>query len=643
MKKKRQKLCLLIVTALICSFVLCGCNFTGIDFDINDGYDTEEYIPPNYEFTVTASLDKLDLVISNVGQLGDTATLVALPIYQYLRGEEAGLADSDADLVSLSSYECGTRQTYTFDRYGGENNEIDGIYYKFYVLNSDNEILAGPRYCSEMEPIFTHEDQLPEPENIKGIMCEDQYDPSVKDLGCSYTEINFIIDYMITPNEIFDEETKQLTQIEYTEGRNEKGELTISDGKETWAAEYIDYNGKRYYFRLDVGGTVSLRHYDEIIKKYTDDGVRITLILLANNVPNKYLQPYYLCYPATAGSDTYVQLNTSNPYGAAYWGAFMEFLAKRYSSVNSPCGSVQTYVIGNEIDQAKTWNSIVSPNQPPLTLEKYITEYERQLHIAVLATKKYHDNNLMLISMTNHWSDGFFQYSPKEIVDFITLKTLSEGNYDYGFAYHPYGTDLGTPNFWSNDLSRVGINGSLNTRWITWTNLEVFQLYLEQTTKLYNGRVRSVYLTEGGVSSTDSYDGQMVSLTLNQQAAGVAYMYYKCTQLSCIKSVIYYRLVDNADEKAFFRPRTPDGVKKPSYNVYKYIDTQYGEEVAAPYLKYITWTVTMPDGRIIPYGQDVGNVNSYYDTMKLVNSKFDWSCHWDESLIVRRTVDNADF
>ena len=120
-------------------------------------------------------------------------------------------------------------------------------------------------------------------------------------------------------------------------------------------------------------------------------------------------------------------------------------------------------------------------------------------------------------------------------------------------------------------------------------------------------------------------------------------MYYKCTQLSCIKSVIYYRLVDNADEKAYFGLRTTDGVKKPSYNVYKYIDTQYGEEVAAPYLKYITWTVTMPDGRIIPYGQDVGNVNSYYDTMKLVNSKFDWSCHWDESLIVRRTVDNADF
>lgn len=642
MGKVYKFLSLLIILPLLGLFALSGCSLFEVDWSINDGFDTEEYIPPDYDFSVSASLDKINVVVSNVGEYGESATLVALPIYQYLFGEEiTGLSENNNSTpIELSSYECGTSQKFVFDRYF---DDVDGIYLKYYVVSAEDEILAGPMFCTEIESIYQHEDPLPEAKSIKGVMCEDDYTDAVKDLGCSYTEINFVMDYMIAPNEYYNSSTGKVEQITYIEGENDKGEFTISDGNETWAAEYIDYNGQRYYFRLDVGDVVSLRHYDEIIKKYTDDGIRVTLIMLLHNVNNPFLQPYYICYPATAGdSSALVQLNTSNMYGANYWGAFMEFLAKRYSAENSKYGNVQTYVLGNEIDASSTWNKIVAPNQPPLTLENYVEEYERQMRIADLATKKYYQINQILVSITHYWVQAFEEYSPKAILDYMTLKTLKQGNYDYGFAIHPYGVDLGDPEFWSNDLSYSSMNGSLNTSSITWSNLEVIQLYLEQTSKLINGKVRSVYLTEGGVSSS-SGNSEMFEKTKNQQAAGIAYLYYKSTQLSCIKAVIYYRLVDAPLENAYFGLCTPEGIKKPAYDVYKYIDTQYSFEVSDPYLKYITWTVSLGPGRP-PYafGQEIGNVNSYKDTMKLFASKFDWS-NWNEDLITTRIIEKEEY
>lgn len=619
-------LCLLAFTAP----VLASCQLISLDWDINDGFDTDDYVAPNYEFVVSATAEQITIKLSNVGDYGVNGKLAALPIYQYFYSETAhGLADNTKSApIYIDDYACGTSAEYTINRY---IQDVDGIYLKYYVLDEKNNVIVGPMFCTEIEAKYQYEDPII-PRSKKGIMCENLTTEMVTDLGCSYTEMNMWIDNMFVPNEVYEDGV--VKELVYEEGVNEYGVTTITRDDVTEEVDYIDYNGKRYYFRLD-----SIAYYDTRISYYTKRNIKVTLIVLLNNVADKYKQPYFITYPATEGSENHVQFNTSNRYGAGYWGAFMEFLGNRYSqSATSNYGLVQSYVLGNEIDMASSWNNIVGKGQAALTLENYIEEYERLMRIANQALKKYYALNKVLISVTHHWSSRGEEYAPKDIIDYMTRKTLAQGNYDYGLAIHPYGKILSSPTFWASDVNVDGLNGSLNTSAITWTNLEVMQLYLEQSSKLYNGQIRDVYLTEGGVASTSSGLSQNQT-SKNQQAAGVAYAYYKASQLSCIKAFIYYRLVDHHGDGTFFGLVSDfEGVnKKPAYTLFKYIDTQYSFEVSRPYLDLISWTTTS-GWQSTSHGTAFGDVNDYKDTMALVPSRFDWNLHWNETLIICRHI-----
>lgn len=627
MKKSLRLLYLLLIFPLLSCFSLAGCSFIPVDWNINDGFDNDNYIPPDYSFNISATSNNIVIDAKNIGDYGEEAKIVALPIYEYLYDEETkGLAEeTSATPIELASYECGTTKQFVFDRYINETS--DAIYYKYFVLSDSDEILAGPMFCTEIEPIFKHEVPI-KPVNKKGITCEDIFDPVVTDLGCSYTEINFVIDAIIVPNERF--VNGKVVDINWEENTNANGELTISAEGRSYVVDYLDYNGERYYFRL-----ASFEYYDKLIKEFTDRDVIMTLILLLPNVLDQYIQPYFLKYPNTEATTTFMQPNTSNKYGAGYWGALMEFLAKRYSSENSEYGYVQAYILGNEIDGSFHYNAIVGPGQAAPLLEDYMEEYEREMRISNQAIKKYHPNNQIYISLTHFWNSSYEDYVAKEIVDYLTAKTLRQGNYDFGLTVHPYGVSLTKPEFWKGDLATNGFNGSLNSTYITWSNLEVLQLYLEQPSKLCNGKVRSVYITEGGVASSSS--GELKEITKMQQAAGVAYLYYKATQLSCVKAVSYYRLLDNIGDGAYFGLLNGNWQKKPAYDVWKYIDTQYSFDVSMPYLKYIEWT-TMDGWTSITHSVET-DVTSYKDTMKLVESKFDWDTNWNEDLIMVRNID----
>ncbi len=627
MKNFVKKLLLIFMLPVVASFGLTGCSFGEFDFDINAGYDEGDIVLPDYDFAISATLDEIVVSASNIGEIGETAKLVALPSHQYLYGEDVhGLAEeTSATPIEIDEYDCGTEKDFAFERYF--DGKTDGIYFKYYILSESDEILAGPMFCTEIEPLFKHEVPIV-PVNKKGITCEDIYDPVVTDLGCSYTEINFLVDSMIVPNERM--VNGKVVPILWEEGTNANGEMTISADGRTEVVDFLDLSGTRYYFRVGA-----FKYYDNLIGAFTARNVIMTLILLLPNVTDQYIQPYFLKYPATKDVKTYLQPNTSNQYGAGYWAAFMEFMANRYSKENTPYGYVQAYILGNEIDFSSIYNAITGPGQPPLSLEDYVEEFEREMRISNQALKKYHASSQVFVSLTHFWAARQEEYAPKEIVDYLTLKTLRQGNYDYGLTVHPYGVNLANPEFWKGDLATAGLNGSLNTHYITWTNLEVLQLYLEQPSKMCNGKVRSVYITEGGVSSSSS--GELKELTKMQQAAGVAYLYYKATQLSCVKAVSYYRLVDNAGDGAYFGLLNGKWQKKPAYNVWKYIDTQYSFDVSREYLQYIEW-VTMDGMTSIPHGVEF-DVSEYKDTMKLVESRFNWEENWNEDLIVVRWVD----
>ncbi len=639
---KKLFTCLAMFFVVIGCSLFAGCSLTEFEFDINAGYDEplEEYVDPDYKFNVSCSLDKTTITLDGIGYYGDEAKVVSLKPYEYLYGEnQTGICENtNATPNVIADYECGKGAQVEINRFDADG--YDTVYCKFYVIDDGGEILAGPVYPTEITPENDHEEVV-KVVGKKGIMCDDMYRSEVADLNCVYTELNFVISGMIVPLENYDEITQQITPIKYEEhlDENGKGYIVGPDGVQQEVEAYV-HNGKKYYFRVcDYAGINGLRHYDEIISHYTRDGVKVTLIVLLIFNDNQLVQPYFMTYPdARTSKSKLLAINTSNEYGAGYWAALMEFVAKRYSKEDDAStaqyGAVETFVIENEIDAANDWHAMVDDKHEPIDLEDYTVEYERTLRIANQSMKSAFSRDVALISFTNYWKydKGWAAtYQSKDILDIISSKTRREGNYNWGIAAHPYGFNLRIPNFWSNDINYV--NGSLNTAAITWTNLEVLQLYLEQETKLCNGKVRDVYITEGGISACPKGE-QLTDAAKRQQAAGVAYAYYKSTQLSCIKALIYYRLIDNTDDGGHFGLLSTDEQIKPAYEVYRFIDTQYSFEITNQYYDCIKW-VKMENGTLHTYPETFGEP-SYQNLMCICPSKFDWTTHWDESLIIVR-------
>lgn len=656
MKKSLIRLLAIASLLVLACGVLSGCFFFKfVKYDSSDGFDDpNDYEEPNYVFNVACTDELTTVTLDDVGYFGDTANVVYLKPYEYLYGEtQTGISEyKDATPAVVGQYECGTEATFTVSRY--DSNGYDSVYCKFYVVK-DGDILAGPVYPTEIQPRYDH-NEVVKVNGIKGIMFDLPYYHEVSRLGCEHMQFNMVASDMIVPLETVDEQTKEVTPIQYEEHLDENGKGYIVGPKGD--RQYVEasvHNGKKYYFRTKVwqcdgrtyGETLDL--YDSIVPRFTRENVKITFIVLVRMDLNQYAQPYYLTYEAarTSSTATYSAVNTSNPYGAEYWMAFMEFVASRYgcedSAQDAKYGTVESFVMGNEIDQFSNWNCIVDINKhEALTLEDYCVEYERMLRVSNQAIKKIYSRDIALVPFTHFWMGcgGIYDYKPKELFDFLSLKTKREGNYDWGMAIHPYGADLVVADFWRNDVFR-NVTGSLNTEKITWTNLEVLQLYLEQPLKLCNGNVRSVFVTEGGVTSSDSRKNDaQYARTKNQQAAGLAYAYYKSTQLSCIKALNYWRLRDHSVEGAYFGLVTEDGLYKPAYYVWKYIDTQYTWDVSAEYLKNIGWSDYV-DGTLVSFGAGVTPGFTWHDAMGIRASGFDWDSHWDESKIVVRQIEGS--
>lgn len=629
--------------------------------DPDDKYDEQ------YGFLVTCGATNTGIMLSGIGYYGDEAELVYVKPYEYLYGDKnRGISENVVtDYAVVGDYKCCTRDTFVIPRINAEG--YDTVYCKFYVLDSyDKSILAGPVYATSITPELEH-DEVVQATGIKGIMSDWGWSQYAVELGCQHTETNFVIGEMIVPLEYYNENTHEIIDLHYTEDYDESGRLYVTStdvvnpyyGQRQYVEKFV-HNGKTYYFRTDFwGGWPGLDFYDNEIATYTRAHIKMTLIVLWKfdyTENSQFNQPYFLTYPAarTSNRGEYFAVNTSNPIGAEYWAAFTKFLAMHYNQettyADAEHGTVEAWIMGNEIDQAAQWNTIVDTNNhEPIEVDDYTAEYERMLRITNQSLKSVYSRCIALVPFTHFWNGNGSvyanDYNPKIIFDLLCNKTRSEGNYNWGMAIHPYGSNLANPNFWSGDIVS-GVTGTFNTRRITWTNLEVLQLYLEQSFTMCDEQVRDVYVTEGGVSSSDSEknDAQF-ELTKNQQAAGVAYAYYKCSQLSCIKALNYYKLVDTPIEGAYFGLMTtyPTPIPKPSFYVYKYIDTQYSWRVTAPYLQYITWSEYV-GGKLVPHGSSVDPSFDWVDAMSIRPPQgFNWSERWDESKIIVRQIAEEDY
>ncbi len=592
---------------------------------------------------VSATDDEINIKISNLGTSG-TARVIQMNADEYLKKDAIkGLSEStEAEGEVVGEYTCKSDAVITLKRYTKQG--VDNLYSKFYVVQNDN-ILYGPVYANNITPQKATKTTY-KVSSKKGLFDEDY--ASAIDLGANSTVININLPQIIIANE-------------------DKNGNPIDCKEET-----IDFvsNGTLYKFRSSV-----VHEYDAKIRQYSNAGINVTLIMLAmrNSINEVKTYPYALQYGDVSGSnrkDSICGFNTSNQLGRGYWIACMEFLADRYSN-SAKKGLVHNYVIGNELDYAFSYNVVSSAGKVPLDV--YMEEISREMRLAALATAKYADDIEVSVPFTHMWAQTGYDYirdaygaasamqntqnntyAPKEMIDWLAEKSNAQGDYPWGIAPHCYGDSTAQSNVSLFDsihaseqapsslkyTSAMKMSGDYhNSSMLTFSNLEILQNYLEQDALKYNGRVRSVYLTESGVSSFENKEQNF-----SEQGQHIASSWYKVANLDCIKEYNYYRLYDHkaeADAQMCTGLIDVNNQKKAVYQLWKFIDTQYSFALAEPYLKSVNFWKNSKSSSQVSYYDGI----TYRDIMAVWDSEFNWNDdkNWDMSKMTPVTTEQTPY
>lgn len=547
------------------------------------------------KMTVSVDENHTTITVNNCGDDG-TAELYAYGANEYYSADKIRGISKDVKSTGtlVGEYECGTNQTFTRDRY--DTNGRDTLYDKYYLVQ-DGDIIKGPIYATNITPTNTNNIKFKQ-KSIKGLFNENSTDMKyASDLGVSSITINFDL-----------------------------GNMLYANGKAPENAIEFTSNGQKYYFN-----TGAMAHYDSMVQAATSRNMNVIGIVLVSAHASMNNIPSSLRYNA-GNSGSFMGTNTSNDVGRDYYIAAMEFLAQRYSQSKEQ-GLIQTYVIGNEVDFTPYFFDCDN-------LNKFMEEYSRALRLSNLAVKKYSSQIQVVAPFTHYWKGDVKKLGkenkggalkPYDMINWLAKYTNARGAYDWGLAPHIYGVWNTSSQMAKKDVMSKGINGNYKTsKYITFSNVEILQAYLSQSKLKYNGKLRSVYLTEAGMSSsTDTKKSRQ------HQAMSLAQGYYKVAHLSFIKAFNYYRLKDEPSEaKHNLRLGLLDlnGKKKLSYNVFKYIDTYKGSIYADQYLKYLSFK---KNGKT-----SLKNFTSWKKAMTVYASSFNWNKAWNMNKVIRSDLKN---
>jgi len=599
---------------------------------------------------VKVSEDTVTIEVASLGRDG-TGILYSTAANKYLSGDEIKGITAGGDAgTRIGSLPLDESKTFELQRYNSKG--YDRLYDKYYIVQ-DGKIIKGPVYATEIASMRTDKVEKDVPSK-KGLVDEldEQCFTVSEDIKSNWTAIN--IDFTSL---IFANETKDGKPIDNSR-RN---------------ADTIEVNGETYYIDKSY-----VNFLDSLLRRYEKMDINVVGICISF-VETESTSNYPRALQYIDDARWTNGFNTSNDLGRDYFIAGMEYLAKRYSKVGKGTkGLIMDYVIGNEIDYTYDWYEIVdneSADGKPLKPRKwgeqqlreneievrapfdtFMEEYSRTLRLANLAVKKYNSDIRVGVSLSKEWSmsragrENFDRltnkrwdsYAPKEILDWLNYFSKKSGDYNWTVTPHNYPMANGNAAAYETGLSeaskgQVMINGDPDTTtMITLNNLEVLQMYLDRSWNLYNGTPREVYFTENG-SSSGSNVGAPDPQVAKEQAAEIAQYYYRASCMPSVKALIYYKMVDREEEGATsFKLGLFDttGAKKPSYDVWKYIDTNRSFEVSQKYLKALSFK---KNG--VEYSVEKGNIKTYRDLMEIVDSGYDWDKHWDEKAMMPVTVE----
>lgn len=419
--------------------------------------------------------------------------------------------------------------------------------------------ISAPIYVTNPGDVAAYREEYPEAMSKKGLLIELDMLGDALDLGVKHTTINIPYHHLVGGT------------LKYT------------------------YDGETYYFNKDL-----IESYDKMIGAFSAKGIVVTAILL--NGWNDSFPELHEQGAAKNNDAFYYGFNVSTEQGYKTTKALMSFMAERYSGAHDLYGRVSNWIIGNEINNNKNWNYV-----GPMDLASYTKLYEKVFRVAYTAIKGQNKNARVFFSTDYEWKkeNTNLQYAAKDFIDLFNSGIRSEGNIEWGLAYHPYPYPMVEPEFWDDDQTGM-VNDTFDSPVVNFKNLNVLTDYFQRPELLAaDGTVRHIILSEEGFTSDSISRGKVYDI----QAAAFAYAYYLVDSNPYIDAFILNRQVDSIGEVntscAFglwtVDMERPDKViavmPKNIHQVFKYIDTKKSlkyTEFAKSIIGISNWSEVIP-------------------------------------------------
>lgn len=273
------------------------------------------------------------------------------------------------------------------------------------------------------------------------------------------------------------------------------------------------------------------------------------------------------------GNYTMPNLTTAKAFNL--YAAALEHMASTHCTQGN---RISHWIMHNEVDFANEWTNM--GDQPMM---RYLDRYIKSMRICYNIARQYDQNASVLGSYTHCWAKADGNFAPKKMLEKTVEYSSAEGDFRWGVAYHPYPQDLTKPSFWVNDTQATY---SLNSKYVTFKNLEVIDAWIRQKENFYKGKTKRVlFLSEQGTNSP-SYSESDLAL----QAAGGAWAWKKVSKLDGIDAIQWHNWADNKAEgglriglRTFAEGSVSNLTPKPVWYVWKAAGTAEEDSVFDQY------------------------------------------------------------
>lgn len=273
------------------------------------------------------------------------------------------------------------------------------------------------------------------------------------------------------------------------------------------------------------------------------------------------------------GNYTMPNLTTAKAFNL--YAAALEHMASTHCT---PGNRISHWIMHNEVDFANEWTNM--GDQPMM---RYLDRYIKSMRICYNIARQYDQNASVLGSYTHCWAKADGSFAPKTMLEKTVEYSSAEGDFRWGVAYHPYPQNLTKPSFWIDDTQATY---SLNSKYVTFKNLEVIDAWIRQKENFYKCKTKRVlFLSEQGTNSP-SYSESDLAL----QAAGGAWAWKKVSKLDGIDAIQWHNWADNKAEgglriglRTFAEGSVSNLTPKPVWYVWKAAGTAEEDSVFDQY------------------------------------------------------------